>query len=440
MRVPDRGVGGWRACCAGVARRRRGAGSALGLDAARRAPTALLGYPVDRPRTRGGLRRARDAHADRRQDAIDVEVPGYRDRHRARGRPDRGGRADPGLRPGRLHGAALGRTPAGSRTPTRSRAARRTRCLRVGLREIRPPPFARPRTSRCSTIDDADRGREPAPGRGGVPADAPDARPAPRGRAQPSARGRSDRDLRGRHRRSGWPTRSRNTQGRVRARRPGGRRLGGRATVRSTSWTRKGTLEAVLGELGVRDWSLGDPLGPPFHPGPLGERADRGHRRRRARRDPPARGGPARDRRTGRRCGRRTGLAAAWDAAGPLVTGDVPRFPPVRRDLAFIVDEDVPAGAVAAAIQDAGGDLLAERSCSTSSGATRCPAGQQEPRVRARVPRRRIGPSTDDEAAGGGRRDRRTAPVRRRRRAARRLTDAVRPREGRTTTLPRRGT
>jgi phenylalanyl-tRNA synthetase beta chain len=37
---------------------------------------------------------------------------------------------------------------------------------------------------------------------------------------------------------------------------------------------------------------------------------------------------------------------------------DVPRFPPVRRDLAFIVDASVPAGRVRAALEAAAGELL----------------------------------------------------------------------------------
>ncbi len=38
----------------------------------------------------------------------------------------------------------------------------------------------------------------------------------------------------------------------------------------------------------------------------------------------------------------------------------VPAYPPVLEDLAFVVDEDLPAGQVAAAIRQAGGELLAE--------------------------------------------------------------------------------
>jgi phenylalanyl-tRNA synthetase beta chain len=37
---------------------------------------------------------------------------------------------------------------------------------------------------------------------------------------------------------------------------------------------------------------------------------------------------------------------------------EVPRFPPVRRDLAFVVDAGVPAGAVTSAIREAGAELL----------------------------------------------------------------------------------
>jgi phenylalanyl-tRNA synthetase beta chain len=37
---------------------------------------------------------------------------------------------------------------------------------------------------------------------------------------------------------------------------------------------------------------------------------------------------------------------------------DIPRFPPVRRDLAFVVDEETPAGAVADVLRAAGGELV----------------------------------------------------------------------------------
>jgi phenylalanyl-tRNA synthetase beta chain len=45
-------------------------------------------------------------------------------------------------------------------------------------------------------------------------------------------------------------------------------------------------------------------------------------------------------------------------ASTALVAADVPRFPPVRRDLAFVVGADAPAAAVQAALEEAAGDLL----------------------------------------------------------------------------------
>lgn len=51
---------------------------------------------------------------------------------------------------------------------------------------------------------------------------------------------------------------------------------------------------------------------------------------------------------------------AALGIAWPLIPTfrDVPRFPPVRRDLAFVVRDDVPAGAVQAELEATAGDLL----------------------------------------------------------------------------------
>jgi phenylalanyl-tRNA synthetase beta chain len=37
---------------------------------------------------------------------------------------------------------------------------------------------------------------------------------------------------------------------------------------------------------------------------------------------------------------------------------DVPRFPPIRRDLAFVVPETAPVGRVQTALEEAAGDLL----------------------------------------------------------------------------------
>ena len=121
----------------------------------------------------------------------------------------------------------------------------------------------------------------------------------------------------------------------------------------------KGVLETVMGEAGVLSWSLGEALDPPFHPGrsatilvgdsiagTIGELLPR--------------------------------AAAALDIEGRVSVGeldvaallggtdkefvvrDIPRFPPVRRDLAFIVPEPTPAGEVQRALEEAAGELLGE--------------------------------------------------------------------------------
>jgi len=119
----------------------------------------------------------------------------------------------------------------------------------------------------------------------------------------------------------------------------------------------KGVLEALLEDAGVRHWSVGPPAGWPFHPGrsaailagedPLGmvgeihpslvERLDLGGRVAAAEIDVEV-------------------LMA--HASSEIEVRDVPRFPPVRRDLAFVVDTATPAAPVQAALLDAGGDLI----------------------------------------------------------------------------------
>ena len=112
-----------------------------------------------------------------------------------------------------------------------------------------------------------------------------------------------------------------------------------------------------MADLGIA-WSLGEPPGPLFHPGRsafvlvdgarvgvLGEI----HPRVAESLDVPGR------------------IATAElevdelmrHAATTLQAGDVPRFPPVRRDLSFVLDEAVPHAAVESAIREAGGDLVA---------------------------------------------------------------------------------
>ena len=129
----------------------------------------------------------------------------------------------------------------------------------------------------------------------------------------------------------------------------------------------RGIVETLLEDLGVegqgehgqgtQGWTLGEPLGEPFHPGrsarvllggrPVGILGEL-HPRKASSLDidgrvaiteldlEPLRAAASRDFR--------------------LV--EVPRFPPIRRDLAFVIDEDVPAGAVGAALESAGGELL----------------------------------------------------------------------------------
>ncbi len=118
----------------------------------------------------------------------------------------------------------------------------------------------------------------------------------------------------------------------------------------------KGIVEALMAELGIA-WTLGDPVGRPFHPGRSGaimvgeERIGvlgEIHPRVADRFDL-----------TGRVAVAELEVGALMRLARP-VSGveNVPRFPPVRRDLAFIVDASIPAGRVRSAIEDAAGEIL----------------------------------------------------------------------------------
>jgi phenylalanyl-tRNA synthetase beta chain len=118
----------------------------------------------------------------------------------------------------------------------------------------------------------------------------------------------------------------------------------------------KGVVEAVMAELGI-DWTLGDPIGRPFHPGRSGavmvgdERIGvlgEIHPRVADRFDLTARVAVA-----------ELEVEVLMRLARPVAgVEDVPRFPPVRRDLAFIVDESVPVARVRAALEGAAGELL----------------------------------------------------------------------------------
>jgi phenylalanyl-tRNA synthetase beta chain len=118
-----------------------------------------------------------------------------------------------------------------------------------------------------------------------------------------------------------------------------------------------GVLEALFAGLNVRTWSLGRPADGPFHPGrsvvivvdgtPAGaagelhpsvvERFDLG----------------------GRAVAAELDLDILRAASSSIVDVREPtRFPPVRRDLAFVLDGGTPAGAVLEAIRGSAGDLL----------------------------------------------------------------------------------
>jgi phenylalanyl-tRNA synthetase beta chain len=121
----------------------------------------------------------------------------------------------------------------------------------------------------------------------------------------------------------------------------------------------KGALESVLVALSV-PWGLGGPIeGGPFHPGRSawvevgGERAGvlgELHPSIASRMDLPER--VALFELEVNALQRHAGTAAP--------PGEIPRFPPVRRDLAFVVASDTPAEAVGAALVEAGGSLIGE--------------------------------------------------------------------------------
>lgn len=119
----------------------------------------------------------------------------------------------------------------------------------------------------------------------------------------------------------------------------------------------RGVLEALMEELGVTTWSVDAPLGGPFHPARSG-RIQIGGARAGVLGEihPRVASSLAID---GRVAVAELEFDALMAAADPgFVVRDVPRFPPVRRDLAFIVPEGTSAGEVQAALAEAAGDLL----------------------------------------------------------------------------------
>jgi phenylalanyl-tRNA synthetase beta chain len=121
----------------------------------------------------------------------------------------------------------------------------------------------------------------------------------------------------------------------------------------------KGVLEALVVELGVEGWALGSGLPPPMHPGRSARVLLDG--------DPAGLIGELHPSTAeafdlqGRVSVAELGVAELiWAARKDFVATWPPRFPPVRRDLAFELAGDVPAGEVLAAISEAGGELLSE--------------------------------------------------------------------------------
>jgi phenylalanyl-tRNA synthetase beta chain len=119
----------------------------------------------------------------------------------------------------------------------------------------------------------------------------------------------------------------------------------------------KGVLEHVLRGLNVDSWSLGDPPGAPFHPGRSAIVAIDGR--------PVGAVGELRPSAVERYdLGDRVAVgvldvdALMRGSSDAVAVREPTRFPPVRRDLAFVLDMSVPAGAVQAEIERAAGDLL----------------------------------------------------------------------------------
>ncbi|HEV3475779.1 MAG TPA: phenylalanine--tRNA ligase subunit beta [Actinomycetota bacterium] len=119
----------------------------------------------------------------------------------------------------------------------------------------------------------------------------------------------------------------------------------------------KGVIEHLMAGLGIDDWTLGKPLDRPWHAArsavlhldedPIGEVGEL-HAETAAAFDLTARVAAMEVR-----------LEPFLAAASTLpALRDVSRFPPVHRDLAFVVGEDVPARDVRAALVDAAGALL----------------------------------------------------------------------------------
>jgi phenylalanyl-tRNA synthetase beta chain len=118
----------------------------------------------------------------------------------------------------------------------------------------------------------------------------------------------------------------------------------------------KGVVEALMAELGI-GWSLGAPAGRPFHPGRSAVVEANGERVGALGEIHPA--VAERFDISGRVGVAELEVEVLMRLARPFVrVEDVPRFPPVRRDLAFTVEASTPAEWVRSALAEAAGDLV----------------------------------------------------------------------------------
>ena len=121
----------------------------------------------------------------------------------------------------------------------------------------------------------------------------------------------------------------------------------------------KGIVEALMRELAVQDWGLGEGPGSLFHPARSAFIIVNGQRAGVMGEVHPAHARALEL--DGRVVAVELEITELMQASRPsVVFAEVPRFPPVRRDLAFLVPEAAPAGEVQRHLQDAAGELLGD--------------------------------------------------------------------------------
>ena len=150
----------------------------------------------------------------------------------------------------------------------------------------------------------------------------------------------------------------------------------------------KGVLEALMDELRIHGGPSAIRPGAPIHPG----RSAIGPGRRRSRSASWASCTPGAPRRSSSRAGSplaELDVPALWRPPPRPASSsrDVPRFPPVRRDLAFVVPRTRRPAPCRPRSRPRPATCWARACCSTCTGATPLADGHEEPRVRRRVPR-----------------------------------------------------